>query len=250
MQQRKRLIGLLSIMIGGSGLLSTAAAQDSDAFQWSITPYVWAASTNIDLTVRDNNIGEGDIPFKDLLDTLDAAFMIQVEAGKGNWSAFGDLTYLKTSASNQRTVFTIDIDSKQVFLDAAAAYWPGGFGSPLSIFGGLRYTGFDETYGFSLINGTPVSDLLSDEDYYDALLGVRYRFDFSDRWQLLTHGDVSFGDSEGTYIVRANFAYTVGKREQNRILFGYQYKSAEYRDGDLRKDFTMYGPMMGFDFRF
>ena len=252
MNQIRKSVGLLAIAIavGGSGMWSTVAAQESDGTKWSITPYLWAPTTKIDLTFRDTNIGAGEISFSDLLDSLDAAFMIQVEGGKGNWSAFGDLTYLKASNTNARTVFTIAIDSEQIFLDAALAYWPGGVGSPLSIFGGLRYTGFDESYGFSLNDGTPVTELPSSEDYYDALLGVRYRFDFSERWQLLTHGDFSFGDSEGTYLVRANFGYIVGKRQQNLILFGYQYRSAEYRDGDLTKDFTIYGPMAGFDFRF
>ena len=250
--QIRKSIGLLAIVIavGGSGLLPTAAAQESDAFGWSITPYIWAPNTTVDLTVRDTNIGSGEISFKDLLDTLDAAFMVQVEGGKGKWSGFGDLTYLKTSDTNERTVFTIDIDSEQIYLDAAVAYWPDGVGSPLSLFGGLRFSGFDETYRFSLNNGTPVSETPSGEDYYDALFGLRYRFDMSERWQLLTHGDFSFGDSEGTFLLRANFGYIVGKRQQNRILFGYQYKSAEYREGDLTKDFTMHGPMAGFDFRF
>jgi len=253
MQQTRKSIGLLAIVlaVGGSGFLSTAAAQESDSFRWSITPYIWTPTTKIDLTVRDTDIGAGEISFDDLLDTLEAAFMVQVEGGKGNWSGFSDLTYLKTSDTIERTVFTIDVDSEQIFLDAALAYWPGGVGSPLSLFGGLRYTGFDETYGFSLTNsGNEVGEVPSGDDYYDALLGVRYRFDFSERWQLLTHGDFSFGDSEGTYLVRANFGYVVGKRQQNRILFGYQYRSAEYRDGDLTKDFTIHGPMAGFDFRF
>ena len=253
MRQVGKSIGLLAIAIaiGGPGLLSTAAAQESDAVKWSITPYIWAPTTTIDLTVRDTNIGSGDVSFNDLLDTLDAAFMVQVEGGKGKWSGFSDLTYLKTSDTNQRTVFTIAVDSEQIYLDAAAAYWPGGVGSPLSLFGGVRFSGFDETYRISLTsNGNPVGETPSGEDYYDALLGVRYRFDFSERWQLLTHGDFSFGDSEGTYLLRADFGYVVGKRQQNRILFGYQYKSAEYREGDLIKDFTMHGPMAGFDFRF
>jgi len=253
MQQTRKSIGLLAIVlaVGGSGFLSTAAAQESDSFRWSITPYIWTPTTKIDLTVRDTDIGAGEISFDDLLDTLEAAFMVQVEGGKGNWSGFSDLTYLKTSDTIERTVFTIDVDSEQIFLDAALAYWPGGVGSPLSFFGGLRYTGFDETYGFSLTNsGNAVGVVPSGDDYYDALLGVRYRFEFSDRWQLLTHGDFSFGGSEGTYLVRANFGYVVGKRQQNRILFGYQYRSAEYRDGDVIKDFTINGPMAGFDFRF
>jgi len=64
----------------------------------------------------------------------------------------------------------------------------------------------------------------STKDYYDALLGIRYRFDLSGRWALLTRGDFSFGDSKGTWLVQGLFAYTVGKRQRNRIMFGYQYK--------------------------
>ncbi len=63
-------------------------------------------------------------------------------------------------------------------------------------------------------------------------------------------GDISFGDSEGTFLLRANFGYIVGKRRQNRILFGFQYKEAEFRDGDLVTDYSYKGPMAGFNFRF
>src|SRR5210317_1250503 len=70
-------------------------AQSSDKLNWSITPYIWASSTKVDLTFRDTGIGEGNISFKDLLDVLDTAGMIHIEAGKGHWTMFGDLTYLK-----------------------------------------------------------------------------------------------------------------------------------------------------------
>ena len=228
---------------------SQAQAQNSDSAQWSITPYIWASDTTVDITFRDTNIGAGDISFSDLLDVLDAAFMIHVEGGKGNWSGFGDLTYLDTSDTTERTLITIDASNEQIFFDAAVAYWPQGVGSPLSLFGGLRYTGFDDRYRFS-ISGTQVGEQRSSTDYYDALLGVRYRFDLSERWALWTHGDFSFGDSEGTFLLRANFGYTVGKRRQNRILFGYQYKEAEFKNGDLITDFSYTGPMAGFQFRF
>ncbi len=234
-----------------SGAVSTAAGQEGNASGWSITPYIWASDTTVDLTFRDTNIGAGDISFSDLLDVLDAAFMVQIEGGKGNWSAFADLTYLSTSDVTERTVFTIDVDSKQTFLDAAVAYWPAGVGSQFSVFGGLRYSGFDDRFAFSLTaNGMPVSEQRSTKDYYDVLVGLRYRFDLSERWALLTHGDLSGGDSEGSFLVRGNFAYTVGKRQQNRILFGYQYKEAEFKDGDLTTDYSYHGPMAGFDFRF
>lgn len=253
MHQVKRLIQLSAIfsIIGCLGAVNAAWAQQSSEMRWSITPYIWAPTTEVDLKFRDANIGSGEISFNDLLDVLDAAFMVQVEGGKGNWSAFGDLSYLKTSDSITRTVFKIDTRSKQTFFDAALAYWPAGVGSQFNIFGGVRYSGLDDRYAFTTTaGGTPVSEKRAKKDYYDALLGLRYRFDFSDRWQLLTHGDYSFGDSEGIFILRANVAYAVGTRLQNRILFGYQYKEAEFQDGDLTTSFTYHGPMAGFDFRF
>lgn len=228
--------------------LGAERAESQEPIQWSVTPYIWASDTKVDLTLRDQGLGGDQISFKDLLDVLDSAFMINVEGGRGHWSLFGDLTYLETSDTNERTLLVIDTNSKQTILDAGAAYWPNGVGSPLSLIGGLRYTGFDDRYTFTS-DDTPVTRRRNSNDYYDALLGVRYRFDMNERWSLLTRADFSFGDSQGTFLVQANFAYAVGKRQQNRILFGYQYKQAEFRDGDLTTDFSYQGPMAGFNFR-
>ena len=174
-----------------------------------------------------------------------------MEGGNGNWTAFSDITYLETSDTTERTFLAIDSKSKQLFLDAAVAWWPNGVLSNLNLYGGLRFSGFDDRYVFRLIgNGTVLADRRATKDYYDALLGIRYRFDLSERWALLTQADGSFGDSEGTFLLRANLAWTVGKRQQNRILFGYQYKQAEFKDGDLRTDFRYQGLMAGFNFRF
>ena len=231
-------------------LASSALAQDSDDFGWSITPYFWASDTSLDLTVEDTDINGGvKIPFSDLLDVLDTAFQIHVEGGKGNWSGFGDFTYLETSDTIDRPLLNIDTNSKQTFFDAAIAYWPEGAGSQFNVYGGLRYTGFDDRYTF-LLGADPLVERRSTADYYDALVGIRYRFDLSERWALLTRGDVSFGDSEGTWLAQGLFAYTVGKRQRNRILFGYQYKAAEFKDGGVVTDFTYNGPMAGFNFRF
>jgi hypothetical protein len=241
----KNLICLFTFCLLSGNVL----AQNSDKIEWSITPYLWASETGVDLTYRETELGGGEISFKDLVDVLDTAGMIHIEGGKGQWSMFGDLTYLKLSETNERRLLTIDTQNKQTFMDAAVAYWPGGVGSSFNFFAGLRYTGFKDRYRFSL--GDSVLDERSTSaNYYDALFGLRYRFDFAERWSLLTRGDCSFGDSKGICLVRANLAFTVGKSQQNRIMVGYQYKQAEYKDGDLATDFTYHGPTAGFNFRF
>ena len=248
----KQTIFITSIFVAcGLQLVSAqAVAQSDNDPAWSITPYIWASDTRLDLAFRDTDIGGTEIKFSDAISTIDAALMLHAErGGKGNWSAFADLIYLKTSDTSERDLLTVDAQNKQTAIDVAVAYWPAGFGSRLNVFGGLRYSGFDDRYAFSR-NDSPIAERRSSKDYYDALLGFRYRVDLTERWAFLTHADASFGDSEGTYLVRANFAYTVGKRQQNRIVFGYQYKEAEYRDSDLTTDFSIEGPMAGFNFRF
>lgn len=242
-----------SCALGTLGLLvavtTPVSAENEARNDWSITPYLWATDTTVDLTFRDTNIGSGDLSFNDLLDILDAAFMIHVEGGAGRWSAFADLTYLDTSDTNARQILTVDSESQQVFLDTAVAWWPQTSGDALSIYGGLRYSSFSDTYRFRL-DDQVLGEQKSDEDYADFLIGFRYRFDLSERWTLLTQADTSFGDSEGTWLARANFGYTVGQRRQNRILFGYQFKQAEFKNGDLVVEYTYQGPMAGFNFRF
>ena len=78
------------------------------------------------------------------------------------------------------------------------------------------------------------------EDYFDALLGVRYRFDLSERWGLLTRGDLSFGDSEGTW----NAKTTLNWKPFEHWVFNFslRYEAIEYneeedvRDGDYYYD--------------
>lgn len=238
---------LLAVVLGTAP--TVARAQGGDGLRWSITPYLWGTNTSLDLTYRDRDLPSQEISFSDLLDIMDAAFMVNVEAGKGQWSAFADLTYLKTSDTDKRQFTTIKVSSEQVFLDAALAFWPGGIGTRFSVFGGVRYTGMDDRFRITLGN-LQTRKIRSDKDYADALLGLRYRWDLAPRWSLLLHGDGSFGSSEGTWLLRGVFGYTVGQREMNKILFGYQYKAAEFEDHDLGLDFTYYGPVAGFSFRF
>lgn len=232
--------------------IMSAMADDhrGDTLSWALTPYLWAPNTTIDLTLGNNNIG-GEVSFSDIIDTIDAGFMGHLEGGKGNWSAFADLTYADASDTTERTLIRIASQNRQTFLDVALAWHPGGLDEPLSIFGGLRYTAAESRFDFvSVPNNTPLGSQRADSDFYDALLGLRYRFDLSERWSLQTRGDISFGDTEGTLLARASFAYTVGKQRQNSILIGYQYKQLEFKVSDATTEIRLQGPTAGFSFRF
>jgi len=231
-------------------MFNSAGAQSQNSLQWALTPYLWLPTTKVDLTLGDTSVG-GEIDFRDVIDSIDAAFMGTAEVGMGNWSGFVDLTYIDASDVSERTLVTVRAENTIHFIDAGVAWWPGGIDGPLNVFGGIRYTGFDDRYRFTgNANGNTLLDSQSNADYVDALIGLRYRFDLSDRWSIRTRADASFGDSEGTWLARASLAYAVGQRQQNLVLVGYQFKGAEYVDDGLVQDFLFDGLTAGFAFLF
>ena len=234
---------------------SPTYADDSGKIVWSITPYIWATDTQLDLTADGTPAGGLDISFSDLMDTTDASFQIFAEAGlaEGNWSAFVDMTYLDTSDDWTSNIQGQDVDiasdSEQWFIDAAVAYWPMGQEGGVNVFGGIRYTDLDDTYDFT-IDGTPVGVFDNDRKFTDALIGARYNFEFVQNWMLLTRGDYSFGDSDGTFLLEAAVRYAVGSTRQHGIVVGYRYKEADFEKGGVEEDYKYKGPIAGFNFIF
>jgi hypothetical protein len=79
--------------------LLASPARAAEPLKWSVAPYIWATDISGDLKVDGDPIGGVEIGFTDLLNTTDASFQMFVEAGRGRWSGFADVTYLKTSDS-------------------------------------------------------------------------------------------------------------------------------------------------------
>ena len=71
MRRRYLLIPFLLSLCSAGHVLGQDVAQESA--RWSITPYLWATDTTVDLSFRDQSLGGGEITFDDLLDQLDSA---------------------------------------------------------------------------------------------------------------------------------------------------------------------------------
>jgi hypothetical protein len=236
------VVTLLSI---GAPLASAA----TDGVRWSISPYIWASQTKVDLTARGTAIGGGSISFGDLVDATDAGFQGVFEVGRGRWSAFVDFTYLETSNRDFRDFFIVKTESEAIVVDAAVSFWPAGEDAGLNLFAGVRYTDLEDKYRF-LRDGQQVASLKNARDFTDMLVGLRYILPLGERWALLTKGDYSFGDSEDTFQLQGVFRFGLGKQRQHGVLFGYRYKEAEFKSGELEEDFEYKGPVVGLNFTF
>ena len=128
-----------------------------------------------------------------------------------------------------------------------------------------RYRGFDLIFGlrnFSTdisIDLNPVDPALDSvnldagDDYLDFMIGIRYFAEFSERWGMVLRADGSWGDTEGTTNLAANFTY---KTNSGAWAFGYRYMDTGFKvrdndlDDDLVLDLSLYGPVVSYTWIF
>jgi len=226
-------------------LMAAPALADDDGLDWMLVSYVWGADLTID--ARDESAG---VDFSDLVNNLEVGFLGHLEVQGDDFGGFTDIVFLGVGTTENRPNFTIDVDNDTLLVDAALVWSPGeerltGF----ELFGGLRYLSNDfQIVADPVAPGPP--DLVggSDSSYADALLGARYIFPVSEHWRVTLRGDVSGGDTEGSFSVSAHAGYTTGR---HTFLAGYRHLEIDLLSGS-DEDLTveMSGPMIAYGFSF
>ena len=225
-----------------------SGARESDEWEWTVAPYIWAASIGTDLRTGQPP-AETDTSFSDIIDKIDGAFQIHAEGQGERFGMFADYIFLGLEDDKDFTRVRTQSDLDSQLLELAAVWSPGeGRYRGLDVFGGLRYVDVDLKVRFDPTNPRFASSQRNfDKSYSDLMLGARYTWALSDRWGLTLRGDGSFGDTEGTWNASAFAQYRV---RHGAWLFGYRYLSVEVETGDSNTDITMNGPVVGFGFVF
>ncbi len=232
--------GALGLLLGGTG-----AHADASDTEWLGIAYLWGSGITID--TADRSVG---IDFNDLVDDLEIAFMGHVEAQGDKLGGFVDVMFVGVGSNESRPSADLNVDNDTTAMDLAVVWSPGSEAfTGLETYTGLRYISND----FDLVVD-PIPPILPtlegsiDESYYDALLGVRYLTPLSDNWRLSFNGDLSFGDTEGTFSLGAYASYVTG---QHRFIAGYKHFEMDLESGnggDLTV--TMTGPVLAYGYRF
>ena len=229
---------------------SAANASEGEGWDWIVAPYVWATNINTDLeTSTPPSSASSDLTFGDVLDKLDGVFQIHAEGQGDGFGVFADFTYLGLSDSDDRPRFRTESDLDTRLFEIAAVWHPGQerfLG--VDVFAGLRYIDMDLT--LQLIPANPAFGRVSvdgSDSFSDFMLGARYTWALSERWGLTLRGDGSFGDTEGTWNASAVASY---RTTNGAWFFGYRYLDVETETGSVNSNITMYGPQVGYGFRF
>jgi hypothetical protein len=267
MKNLKKRIALLMMVVFvltvplayGETTLSEQPA--NSRWEFVIAPYFWMSSLRGDVTVRGIPT-HVNIPFSDILQTLNFAGQIHMEGWKNRWGLFLDATYLNLSASSQGLAGSGDVGLQEWMVEFGGMYrlarWPLGKDEKTALtmegLAGGRYWNMLATLDLSIpLTGTFV-DKSGRKDWIDPFVGARMRLDLSDKFSLSLRGDVGGFDvgSKFTYNAIGLVGYNISRVVS--IWLGYRVLGVDYESGShfnkFKYDVTMYGPITGLVFRF
>lgn len=224
-------------------LASGTARADTTGLDWLGVVYLWGADIGADY--RDRSINAS---FSDIVDKLEMGFMGHVEAQGDDFGGFVDVVYM--SVSDGRTLGPLSARGEldMTLMDLAMVWSPSAERySGLEVFGGIRYLSTDAGVRLTPPAGPPVTAGI-DKGYTDFLVGGRYAAPINESWRLVFSGDLSAGDTEGTWSLAG---YGVYRNGRHRFYAGYRHLEAEIEARNSeRVDMSFSGPAVGYGFAF
>jgi opacity protein-like surface antigen len=240
------LLSLLASLPAAAGttqaLVESPQTSAAEVSSWEVRTalYGWAQSLDGDVGIR-SAVAPLDVPFRDIVEDLDMAFMGLVEAGRGDWSFLADLSYAKTS------------DSKGP-LDYSQKQFVGNFlvihdtlnteRTHLDLFAGARlnWVEADLTLG-------PL-DFSADKTWVDPIIGARFQAELCERGFFRAVGDIGgFSiSSDLTWQAMVGLGWRV--MENGSLLLAYRGIGTDYDSGGFTYDVVGHGPLIGFEYQF
>ena len=228
--------------------------------------YLFAAAIDGEVQVR-NVTADVDVSFSDIMDNLDIGFMGYFELRRGQWSFIGDFAYLALEDDNSTTVgmrTEIDLDAEltQTVASALAGYRfldksYDGYTVGFDIVFGARYTNLEVDLSVERRRDGVLLDFSSsgsrnhEEDWIDAVIGLRIESDYQNGWGSMLWLDIGEGSDSNSYQALAMVNYSVSDW---RFHGGYRILNLEYDNGSdsdtFAVDLDYTGPMLGASYRF
>ena len=249
---RKRVIAILLAAFLGCFSVSAFAGEQAEEGNWdfNLAPlYVWMADMEGEMGVGPIS-GYPDIPFGDIFDNLESIFTIHFEAmHRSNWGLFFDYSGLDISAS--KAPLTIDFAS--TLIEVGGVYRIENGPHSFDMLGGVRYTKLEPDLTVTPPPPGPANGKFSlTEDWYDPIIGVRYFYDFGNKWMISARGDI------GGFGVGCDFTWNVAALvhfqpwKNAAFIAGYRVLDQDYEDGTglnrFKYDMRLAGPVLAINF--
>ena len=239
-------------------------SSDTDAWQFEITPYLFAAGLKGQAGVRGVT-ADVDMSFNDIWDNLDSAFMGLFTAQKGPWSYGFEGVYFKITDEGSTSVtgpfgnVTVDGALK---LTTSINIYQGSVGyrvyddtTLVDLIGAVRYTQVKADMNVAITTTPPITfppgGTLSaggSEDWLDGVFGVRVLHPVSETVNLLGYADIGEGGSDLTYQLIAGVNWEFVKDFTAKA--GYRVMDWDYKNAGTVWDMQASGMYLGIGFKF
>ena len=237
-----------------------SVAGTDDNWEFGVVPYIWFLSMNGNVTVKGNTAGV-DSSFSDIWDSLNFGLMGLLQVRKGRFGGYADILYARMATEDAVAKGgTANTNTTLVIADVVGFYRLGAF--QLGSSGPTPSVTVDPYVGFrswsirtSLNIRTkvrPTIAVVEDEVWFDAIVGFRSNWNFTERWNMIFKTDVGGGSSDITAQGLLTFGYRFKLFSTNaNVQLGYRALYVDFSDtsGNQPSNFglnaTMHGPILG-----
>ena len=221
-------------------------------WEFNLAPlYLWAMSMDGELTARGRT-RTLDADFGQITDSLEGVLTLHFEGMyKNGWGFLTDISYLNLGGQQNTpgpAPLTIDVDFTQVMVELAGVYRSLLGKNAMDVFGGIRYYGLDTK--IDIVGAPNPREVDEGKEWVDAMLGARYIWNISNKWNFNARGDIGLSGNGFNYNLAGLFNFQPWKHAS--FLFGYRYMDINYKDGSgadlFRYYITLDGPIVALNF--
>jgi len=253
-------ITITAIMLAATPLQAQAKESIlSDDWQFDAHIYIWAPAFSGEMDIADGV--PFDVPFSDLVDNLKMGFYGSFEARHQKWLIYTDIVYLNVetdAAPPAPPTIKPDISFRNVQMDGGAINLIGGYNllvkgrSRLDLIAGARYLDLGSEFGLNVIFLGETTTKFIPIDLgtaLDAIIGVKGKYAFGNRWSIPYHADIGAGDSDLTWQLISGISYQAADWVDLALTYRHMEWDLKSTDG-LIKNVNFSGPAVGATFHF
>jgi hypothetical protein len=211
---------MYSKVLLGSTLIMAAPLASAQDWDWSFTPYLWAAGIE-----GDTGLGpiqtDISVDFADLADVLAGALLLHVEAQQDTYGLFGDLVFLSLEPDPEpanvggRTQTQLD----STIVEAGYLKKSSRVGLEL----GIRYWDFELE-----LQPTTLPSVERSQDWIDGFVGLRTSREINDKWNWTTRANIGAGGADLTFGVDLTFGREFSSGSQ--FVVGFKLLDIDYEE--------------------
>ena len=230
--------------IAAAVVLALAAAPEAlaqeEKWGFEITPYLWGAGFDGDVTVGDQRASI-DLSFSDIVDAMDFGGGLMAGAGYGHFVAVTQLDFISLDSDNLDDApprSRLESDVSMTMLGLGYRFGTDRAGRHFDVLLGARNLSLENKLTLG-----PLGPFDSDRDFLDPILMLRPSFPLGTRWRFnptMSYGEG--GDSEKVWELQPNLQVQITDHLVAR--FGYRKLHYETKAEDGRNSFD--GNIEGF----